>query len=182
MLFEIKTLHYGSSTYPPGTQRCEAVARRARALPAEYAAKARGVDRKFCGTLPADVGPVEQHLRGFDPVRGLVFGAWGEASPDAEKLLTALAHIGAARHWRGMRCRDAGAAVGALAWMLRRRWALTALRENARLKLERLEFAGRGAAAAATRRVTGRAAHAMRARGTAVFLARGLRPTGRQNG
>ena len=37
--------------------------------------------------------------------------------------------------------------------MLRRRWALTALRENARLKLERLEFVGRGTAAAAARRL-----------------------------
>lgn len=182
ILFEIKTLHFGNSTYPPSTERCGAVARRARALPAEYAAKAREIDRKFCGTLPADVGPVEQHLRSFDPVRGLVFGAWGEASPDVEKLLTALAHIGATRHWRGMRCRDAGAAVGVLAWMLRRRWALTVLRENARLKLERLEFVGRGAAAAATRRVAGRAAHAARARTTAVFLARGPRGTGRLDG
>jgi len=37
-----------------------------------------------------------QHLlRSFDPVRGLVCGSWGEASPDVEKLPAALAHIGA---------------------------------------------------------------------------------------
>ena len=59
--------------------------------------------------------------------------------------------------------------------MLRRRWALTALRENARLKLERLEFVGRGAEAAVTRRVASRTAHEARARSTAMHLFRGPR-------
>ena len=175
LLYEVKTLHFGDTTYGSEARRCEAVARRARAHPADYAGKARKVDCKFCGTAPGSVGPVEQRLRTFEPVRGLVFGAWREASPEAEKLLTALAHAGALRHWRAMRCQDADAAVGALAWMLRRRWAMTALRENARLKLERLELAGRGAAAAVSRRTAGREAHAARARGAAVFLARGPR-------
>ena len=39
-----------------------------------------------------------------------------------------------------------------LAWMLRRRWAMTAVRQAARLKLARLEYVGRGAVAAAARR------------------------------
>ena len=72
-----------------------------------------------------------------------------------------------------MRCADAGSAVGVLAWMLRRRWALTALRENARLKLERLEFVGRGSAAAASRRAAGQEDNAARARRAAATLARG---------
>ena len=173
LLYEVKCLHFGSSTYRADTQRCEAVARRARALPAEYGKKAREVDNRFCETLPDHVGPVQLKLRTFEPVRGLVFGAWGETSPDTEKLLTVLAHIGATRHWRRMRCKDATSAVGALAWMLRRRWALTALRENARLKLERLEFVGRGAEAAVTRRVASRTAHEARARSTAMHLLRG---------
>ena len=33
-------------------------------------------------------------------------------------------------------------AQGALAWLLRRRWGMMALRENARLTLDRLAFAG----------------------------------------
>ena len=173
LLYEVKCLHFGSSTYRADTQRCEAVARRARALPAEYGKKAREVDNRFCETLPDHVGPVQLKLRTFEPVRGLVFGAWGETSPDTEKLLTVLAHIGATRHWRGMRCKDATSAVGALAWMLRRRWALTALRENARLKLERLEFVGRGAEAAVTRRVASRTAHEARARSTAMHCSAG---------
>ena len=138
-----------------------------------HASKARRVDKKICGTQDGGVGPVEQKLRTFDPVRGLVFGAWGEASPDTETLLPALARAGAGRHWRTMRCADADSAVGVLAWMLRRRWALTALRENARLKLERLEFVGRGSAAAASRRAAGQEDHAARARRAAATLARG---------
>ena len=51
-----------------------------------------------------------------------------------------------------MRCADPGRATGGLAWLLRRRWGLTALRENARLKLDRLEYVGRGATAALQRR------------------------------
>ena len=50
LLYELKTLHYGRSTYPLPAERCAAVARRAERLPAEYATKAREVDRKFCGT------------------------------------------------------------------------------------------------------------------------------------
>ena len=57
-LMELKTLHFGTSTYAPDTRRCEAVARRARTLPNEYAAKARDTDRKYCGTLPTEDGPV----------------------------------------------------------------------------------------------------------------------------
>lgn len=44
-------------------------------------------------------------------------------------------------------------AQGILAWMLRRRWGITALRKAARIKLECLEFVGRGAAEASDRRL-----------------------------
>ena len=117
------------------------VGRRALALPTEYANKARHADRTYCRTPVGSVGPTEQKLLTFEPVRGLVFGAWGEASPEVSKLLNAMARAGARRHWRGMRCREPSTATGVLAWMLRRRWGLTALRENARLKLDRLQGA-----------------------------------------
>ena len=42
--------------------------RRARALPGEYMAKARDVDRRFCGIAEGDVGPFERRLRNFEPV------------------------------------------------------------------------------------------------------------------
>ena len=153
LLVELKALHYGSATYPQrAAARCNAVARRAGALPAEYARKARQIDQQYCGTARGQVGPMAAKLLTFEPVRGIVFGAWGEASPTATKLLSLMSEMGAERHWRGMRCEDSSRARGAIAWMLRRRWGLTALREAARLKLDRLEYVGSGAMAAVERR------------------------------
>ncbi len=179
LLFELKMLHVGISTYRETEHRCEAVARRARALPAEYATKARRLDQRFCNTPPGSVGPVEAQLRTYDPVRGLVFGAWGEASPDVGRLLSVCATSGAERHWRDMRAIGPREARGALAWLLRRRWAMTALRENARLKLERMEFVGSGAAAAADRRMESTRSSAALARRSACSFWQGPRlPSG----
>jgi hypothetical protein len=155
LLLELKTLHFGTSTYPNSeASRCKAVARRADALPQQYAAKARKVDRDFCGTAVGQTGPVEARLRQFEPVKGLVFGAFGEASPDVHRLLSALSQVGSRRHWRSMDAVEMCGAAGALAWMMRRRWAMIAARENARLTLGRLEYIGRGAYAAARRRAS----------------------------
>ena len=172
---ELKTLHFGTSTYGSETGRCEAVARRARAIQREYVGKAKTVDMKYCGTASGEVGPVARRLQSFGAVRGLVFGAWGEASRDVELLLSMLARLGAETHWRRSGCRDADEARGTIAWLLRRRWALTALRENARLKLERLEHAGRGAAAAAARRANARGSWSVRDR-TRQAIWSGARP------
>ena len=106
LLFELKTLHYGHTTYPRSEARCHAVERRALALPAEYATKAREVDRRYCGTPVGTEGPVERRLHTYEPVRGIVFGAWGEGSPAASSLLTVMTRVGAERHWREMRCED----------------------------------------------------------------------------
>ena len=94
------------------------------------------------------------------PVKGLVSGAFAEASPDLHGLLSSVSVIGAQRHGRAMAV-DTEAAQGAIAWLLKRRWALTAARENARLTLSRLDQVGHGAPAASARR---RAAEGERAR------------------
>ena len=109
----------------------------------------------------------------FDPVRGFVFGAFGEASPDVDRFIGVLAEMGARRHWRAMQLGGAAEAKGPLAWLLRRRWALTALRGAARLKLERLEYVGRGAVAAADRRHDAATDTAARARRAACVFPRG---------
>jgi hypothetical protein len=51
-----------------------------------------------------------------------------------------------------MRARDEDEACAALTSMIRRRWAMTAVRENARLLLTRLQFVGRHAGQAVQRR------------------------------
>ena len=108
-------------------------------------------------------------------MRGLVFGAWGDGSPEVARLIGMLAHVGSRRLWRSMQAHSADEAQAALAWMLRRRCALTALRENARLKLEHLEFAGRGAAPAASRRLHASVGNEARARRKACVSYRGPR-------
>lgn len=89
------------------------MARRARALPAEYAAKARRIAQGLCSTGRGSVGPVEAHLRTYDPVPGLVFGAWGEASPDVDRLIARFAARGAETHWRDMRAETSSKSSGA---------------------------------------------------------------------
>ena len=171
-LFELKTLHHGSSTYPSNVEsRGGAVNRRADALPAEYANKARRVDQRYCGTPEGDVGPVERRLAAYGPVRGIVFGHWAEGSRHVENLLSGCAQSGSQRHWSTMRAREPADAYGTLAWVLRRRWGMAAWRSAARLLLDRLEYVGRGAVQAQSRR-TAASEHAAASRRDAHWLFR----------
>ena len=181
-LFEIKTLHVGSSTYPPNAERCSAVARRARAIQSEYLAKARKVDQDHCGTAVGTAGPVERRLRAYGDTFSLVFGAWGEASADVDRLLSAAAEVGAYRHHRLMGASDPVDARGALAWLLRRRWGIAAVRANARLTLGRLSVIGRGATTAADRRSLASQRWAARQRTAAVRGKKGPRLLQRRHG
>ena len=74
ILMEFKTLHYGSSTYVSHSARCHAVERRAAALPGEYAAKARAVDRRYCGTPEGSIGPVGTYEPVWGIVNGIIYG------------------------------------------------------------------------------------------------------------
>ena len=85
-------------------------------------------------------------------MRGLVVGHFGEGSEHLEALLTGAAHSGALKHWLGMRAREPSDAHGTIAWMLRRRWGMTAWRSLARLILDRLEYVGAGSMRAHDRR------------------------------
>ena len=152
-LFELKTLHHGTTTYPAAVApRSRAVDRRSDALPGEQATKARRLDQRFCGTQVGEVGPVSRRLASYGAVRGLVVGHWAEGSSHMEDLLSGAAHTGSLRHWGAMRAREPTDALGTLAWILRRRWGMAAWRSAARLLLDRLEFVGRGAVAALSRR------------------------------
>ena len=174
LLFELKTLHYGVSTYPrESTQRCYAVAQRASRLPNEYCNKARQVDANYCGTPDGSTGPVLARLQAFEPVKGVVFGHWGETSPDVSPLLSAFASQGAVKHWRRMGRQSPAEARGSLAWLLRRRWAMVSLRENARLLLSRLEYVGRGADRATRRKTSAEEAAAARERWDSSWQRRG---------
>jgi hypothetical protein len=102
-LFEVKTIAYCRSWYtdnnsalPPG------VARRAAPLAAEYTRKARAQDRSFGLAQPgpnangpnATIGPIETMLNTVKPIRGIVFGAFGEVSADTRALVKDIAAQG----------------------------------------------------------------------------------------
>lgn len=155
------------------------MASRAAALPGQYAAKAGTLDQHFSGTEGGQVGPVEARLQRFEPVPGLVFGAWGEASPDMEGLFHACVASGAARHWRGMQASNPKAARSGLLCLLRRRWGIASCREAARLTCDRLQLLCSGAATAEARRIQGRE-RAASARRTALWQLHGARVSQRR--
>ena len=92
------------------------MSRRAEQLPDEYASKVRKIDREFCNTPYGSIGPVEQKLRSYDDVHGVVFGSWGETAPDMHALIEALADVSAKRHCQKMRAKGIVEARGALVW------------------------------------------------------------------
>jgi hypothetical protein len=156
-LMELKLIS-GPTWYAHGdTRRCQGVARRARALPGEYAAKARSLDAQFCGvSRDAEVpGPIAQKLLSYGRLRCLVFGALGEASEDVHSLVDLLAGGRASRDWVRMGCRSSNDAKASLARYLYRSWGLMAVRGQACLKLSGLAHVGPGAQIAADRRALG---------------------------
>ena len=167
LLAEVKTLHYGPSTYPESAERCRGVKRRAARIHAEYLQKARTLDRRWWGTAPDVQGPVEIKLRSFGEVRGLIFGSWGEASADVDWLLSEAVAVGARRHRRVRVAEDdePDRLQQLLSGMLRRRWGMAALRANARLLLDRLAYVGSGAIAATRRREMAQFSHSSRLNG-----------------
>ena len=162
-LLELKVIGGGPSHYVNGgVSRCRAVAARARAIPQEYRSKALALDHRHCGVAEGTPGPVSQKLASYGRIRGLVFGAYGEASPDAHELLGVLAAEYASRHWVRMGCRAPQDAAAALSRSLYRSWGLMAVRGQARLKLSGLAHVGAGAGAASSRRAASDGFHHLR--------------------
>ena len=160
-LYELKVIGAGPSRYACDVvARGRAVAKRAREIPGDYARKARDLDLRCGGVAPNAVGPVTCKLASYGRIRGLVFGAYGEASDDVRELVAALSAGWASRDWVRMNCRDPSEATAVIAHSLYRSWGLAAVRAQARLKLNGLAHVGAGARAAAGRRVNSAATHA----------------------
>ena len=64
---------------------------RAKLIPNSYKNKARNIDIKYHNTVPGQIGPLEQRLRGFGDILRLVVGQYGEISQDLHDLLKQLA-------------------------------------------------------------------------------------------
>ena len=102
MHYNAKVVHVGTSTYTDtngaAAARGAAVNTRARRVVSEYERHARKVDAHCAGTAPNDVGPLLRRLREVG-ITGIAFGAFGEASDDAHRLLKATAVAGAEARW-----------------------------------------------------------------------------------
>ena len=129
----------------------------------DYVAHARRLDARHHG-LPAPraqthaglVGPVLRALRAFPSVRGLVWGAYSEASADVHALLSETATSISEREWGMMGSRSRSEARGMIVSILRRRWGVTAAREAARLRISRFPLVGAQRAGAAQMLADGR--------------------------
>ena len=99
----------------------------------EYVKRAERADNTFFRNDPST--PFKHMLNGLPRVKGLVFGMFGEWSQDVAQLLKLAAGNLAAR-WAALNGLSAEDALQACTWDLKRRWSLTALRANARVRIE----------------------------------------------
>ena len=100
-LVDVKTIGFCESRYGPRgrTRGRRPPDMRADKVHAEYLAKARALDRKWCGTPIGRgvIGPIERRLVSYGRVAGVDFGYYGEMSKDASELLSFAAGEIAAR-------------------------------------------------------------------------------------
>ena len=98
VLGDVKTIGFGKTRYwgrsPASTRPVDA---RAGSVHTDMRSKLRSIDRTILGRSPN--GPLELRLSAVGPIRGLVFGAFGEISEEARSLLCYAADATAARTW-----------------------------------------------------------------------------------
>ena len=139
--------------HPHPTRDCvKAVDKRAGVLTEEYRKKAKNVDRVYGGVAEGAVGRVQRKLEDYGEVRGLVFGAFGEASEGVHELVHVLANsrLKAVGLQQG---RQTGSGeLGVLVGQIRRILSVTAVRGQAECLLSRLRNVGRGTGVAYRRR------------------------------
>ena len=158
-LHELKMISSSKTRYGPrreGQEARRAVDVRADQLHQSYVAKARNTDRKYCGTLQGAVGPVERKLASMGEVKGLVLGAFGEASEATHSLIHHLAEsrvrVAGPQLGRRGQMRSEEAEIALATSFLRRTLSISAVKGQAFSLLGRLEGLGPGAAGAAQRR------------------------------
>ena len=104
---------------------------------------AKETDRKFNplhNQQGGGMGPAQSFLNTFGRVQGLIFGAFGEGSPDVHALIHLISVKGAERGWRPEGASSAGDAAAALKRQAERSIGIEAVRGHARLKLDRLAW------------------------------------------
>ena len=139
--FDVKTLHAGNEHYYSRRAREEqsgAVRTRELMVWAAYQHHARQLDRRF--SQGGD--QILQRLRSFGRTRGLVFGAYGEASADVHTLIGSAAEAQASQVWREAGARSASEMRAVLIGRMRRRVGLATVQAMARHRLARVPYVG----------------------------------------
>lgn len=144
-----------------------AVAGRAHREWATYIGHACHLDTLFHGPLT----PVCDRLRSYGQLRCLVFGAYGEASPDVHHCIRAAARRHAEREWRLLGARAEEEAYACFVQRYRRDVGLAVVREHARLRLSRVPFIGVSHEVVAARGAQRRRQPARHAQDASVFYA-----------
>ena len=104
-----------------------------------YQRSARELDTRFYAPPQT---PVHDRLLSFGQIRCLVFGAYGEASPDVHHSITAAATRRAQRSWRHLGARSQHEARAFFLQGYRRDVGMAVVREHARVRLARVPFIG----------------------------------------
>ena len=158
-LAELKVICSCPSTYSlvpplpnPDREGVKAVDRRARVLTEEYTKKARNVDRVYGGAAEDTVGRVQRKLMDFGQVRGLVFGAFGEASEGVHELVHHLANSRLKAEGLQQGRETAKGELGVLVGQVSRLLSFASVRAQAECLLSKLRQAGGGLGAANKRR------------------------------
>ena len=143
LLFDVKTIRAGTQHYRVGiatTQQSAAVRHRELQVWPAYQRHARRLDQTFfdqTGTTP-----FLDRLRSFSQTRGLVFGAYGEASADVHALLEIAATSQAERLHGRMGARSMSEMRACLISRMRRQIGLVTVRAMARHRLARAPYIG----------------------------------------
>ena len=145
-LWDVKTLHCGSSTYQWGVRnprtQTRAVDRREGKVAEQCHADAVSIDEELNRVAQGVKGPVLKKLEEFGRVKGLVFGAFGEVSGSVVALVRALGDMAARRSSRELGVDDPRGMGRSLEWVFRRRLAMVGWRGLVRLRLSRARFVG----------------------------------------
>jgi hypothetical protein len=113
--------------------------------PAYEVDPATGLPRRHAnGTKVASttVGPVRALLRSYGPVKGFVYGDFGEASANVHATLKVIAESIALSHWKEMGARNSNDAASALSNRFYREWGIGNMRGRARALLAQLDAVG----------------------------------------
>ena len=102
-------------------------------LVSEYERRAQRADQTLFKDDPTM--PFARMLEDLPRVKGLMVGIFSEFSQDVEQLLKFCA-CKIAEHWAVLNGLPGEEALDCVTWELKRQWAFTALRANARVRIE----------------------------------------------